>query len=252
MCKLSKVIKRVANLVGYDLKRKPKRDAYIPVEFSKIEREVFHYIFDNKLTLVSPQRLIATILASKYVLSNKIDGDFVECGVWRGGNALAAKMIFEAYDCEKKVYLFDTFSGMTEPTNSDLRIRDGVSAKEKIKWVNEVCYASLSDVKKNFEKARVDMNNVKFVVGDVSEALLVDKNLPKNISVLRLDTDWYESTLLEMKKLYPLLSTKGVLLIDDYGYWDEARKAIEHFFQNSDYERPYMQLTDQEGRSAIK
>ena len=252
MSKLSKLIKRVANLMGYDIKRTPKRDASIPVEFSKIERKVFHYIFDNKLTMVSPQRLIATILASKYVLNSKIDGDFVECGVWRGGNALAAKMIFEAYDCEKKVYLFDTFSGMTEPVNSDWRIRDGVSAKQKFEWVNEVCYASLHDVKKNFEKARVDMNTVKFVMGDVSETLLVDKNLPKNISVLRLDTDWYESTLIEMKQLYPLLSTKGVLLIDDYGYWDGARKAIEHFFQNSDYKRPFIQLTDQEGRSAIK
>ena len=252
MSKLSKVIKRVANLMGYDIKRTPQRDASIPVEFSKIERKVFHYIFDNKLTMVSTQRLIATILASKYVLNSKIDGDFVECGVWRGGNALAAKMIFEAYDCEKKVYLFDTFSGMTEPVNSDWRIRDGVSAKQKFEWVDEVCYASLHDVKKNFEKARVDMNTVKFVMGDVSETLLVDKNLPKNISVLRLDTDWYESTLIEMKQLYPLLSTKGVLLIDDYGYWDGARKAIEHFFQNSDYKRPFIQLTDQEGRSAIK
>ena len=252
MSKLSKVIKRVANLMGYDIKRTPQRDASIPVEFSKIERKVFHYIFDNKLTMVSPQRLIATILASKYVLNSKIDGDFVECGVWRGGNALAAKMIFEAYDCEKKVYLFDAFSGMTEPVNSDWRIRDGVSAKQKFEWVDEVCYASLHDVKKNFEKARVDMNTVKFVMGDVSETLLVDKNLPKNISVLRLDTDWYESTLIEMKQLYPLLSTKGVLLIDDYGYWDGARKAIEHFFQNSDYKRPFIQLTDQEGRSAIK
>jgi len=252
MSKLSKLVRHVANRMGYEIKRKPKRDDSVPVEFSKIEREVFHYIFDNKLTMVSPQRLIATILASKYVVDSEINGDFVECGVWRGGNSLAAKMIFEAYGCEKTVYLFDTFSGMTQPADSDWRIRGGASAKQEFEEIDYWCYATLDDVKKNFEKAHVNMNGVKFVVGDVSETLLIDENLPKNISVLRLDTDWYESTLIEMEKLYPLLSTKGVLLIDDYGYWDGARKAIEHFFQNPAHKRPFIQLTDREGRSAIK
>jgi hypothetical protein len=222
----------------------------LPVEFSEADRAIFNYIWSHRLTMVTRERLIATIMACKYALM--LDGDFVECGVWRGGNALAAKMIFEHYRSDKTVWLFDTFSGMTQPTELD-RTAKGEPALDKFETSqrgdhNDWCYASLEDVDANFREAGVDLTNVCFIKGDVLETLK-DK-LPERISVLRLDTDWYESTKAELKALYPRLVIGGVLLIDDYGHWAGARRAVEEYFETVD--RPLLHYTDQTGRAGVK
>ncbi len=74
--------------------------------------------------------------------------------------------------------------------------------------------------------------------------------MPDKISVLRLDTDWYESTKRELEVLWPRLVKGGVLLIDDYGHWQGARKAVDEFFIGSD--RPFFSYTDYTGRIAVK
>ena len=233
-------------------------DHEVPVEFDQRDVEIFRYVLDKKLTMVPPQRLIATIQACQYVVRNNIDGDFVECGVWRGGNALAAKLIFEARRSKKRVILFDTFAGMTEPLDWDKTCWENKSPKREFlenqrDGYNEWCYASLEEVAQNFKDARVDLKDVTFVKGDVLKTLSVSENLPCRIAVLRLDTDWYESTRKEMEVLYPLLSGGGVLLIDDYGHWDGSRKAIEEFFEcNSVHRKPLLQYTDYAGRMGVK
>lgn len=88
--------------------------------------------------------------------------------------------------------------------------------------------------------AGVDLANVRFVVGDVMETLGNPANLPKEIAVCRLDTDWYESSKLEMRILYPLLATNGVLLIDDYDRWAGQRKVIDEYFQEVDAPKPIL------------
>ena len=60
--------------------------------------------------------------------------------------------------------------------------------------------------------------------------LALKKNIPKKISLLRLDTDWYESTKIELEILYPLLQKGGILIIDDYGHWGGSKKAVDEFF----------------------
>ena len=65
------------------------------------------------------------------------------------------------------------------------------------------------------------------------ETLNIPSNLPESISVLRLDTDWYESTRKELQILYPRLGVGGVLIIDDYGYWDGCRKAVHEYFASN-------------------
>jgi hypothetical protein len=225
-------------------------DPDLPVEFTDRDRENFNYIWSHRLTMVAAERLIATIMACKHALL--LDGDFVECGVWRGGNALAAKMVFEHYGSDKRVWLFDTFGGMTEPSDMD-RTANGEPAIDKFLASqridrNEWCYASLEDVAANFREAGVDLAGVRFVEGDVLETLKLD--LPERISVLRLDTDWYESTKAELEALYPNLIVGGVLLIDDYGHWDGARRAVEEYFAK--VARPLLHYTDETGRSGVK
>lgn len=202
-----------------------------PIEFTRRDCEIVNYVFLNGLSMTSPERLYATIQAAKHAVIAEIAGDFVECGVWRGGNALAAKMIFEEFGSNKRVYLFDTFAGMTQPTDRDVEAstmtlaRPIYEASQKQDY-NSWCYASLRDVEQSFRQAGVSMRDVHFVQGDVCVTLDNPAYLPEKISVLRLDTDWYESTAKELAVLYPRLSERGVLLIDDYGHWAGARQAV--------------------------
>ena len=242
---------------NYFCQRQKKTNFLMPVEFEKRDIKIFDYVINNQLTMVSEERLIATIQACKYAILNEIPGDFVECGVWRGGNSIAAKLLFEAYGSNKKVILMDTFAGMTEPTELDETTRHKTPAKmrfqkEQKESHNGWCYASLEEVKENFTKASAGPVGVEYIVGDITETLLTTKGLPSEISILRLDTDWYESTKFEMEVLYPLLSSGGVLIVDDYGHWNGARKAIDEYFDNNPAKRPLLQYTDYTGRMGIK
>ena len=248
-------VNKILNGFGFEIKRKSK--GLYPVEFSERDIEIINYIKKNRLTMVSVERLIATVKACKYSIVSGIKGDFVECGVWRGGCSLAAKLTFEAYKSNKKVYLYDTFLGMTEPNIKDEHIRDKNYAfdqysKSSRSNHNDWCYSSLDEVKNNFIKANVDLKGVKFVAGDVRKTLNNKNHLPKNICALRLDTDFYDSTKKEMEVLYPLLEKGGVLLIDDYGTWKGSKLAIDEYFENNSIIKPLLNYTDYSGRSGIK
>ena len=128
---------------------------------------------------------------------------------------------------------FDTFAGMTAPTINDVNFRGEVAqakfdASQRADH-NEWCYAPLEEVRANFEKAALLSDRVRFVKGDVALTLADSGNLPAAIAVLRLDTDWYESTKAELEVLYPRLAAGGILIIDDYGHWGGARKAVDEY-----------------------
>ena len=254
---IKKIINKSLNMFGYEIKKTTKDSIHnSPVELNKAECEIINYIMSNKLTMVSYERLWTTVMTCKYVLDNGIDGDFVECGVWRGGNAIAAAEVFKLYKSDKKVWLFDTFQGMTAPTDIDVRLLDGESAKYKFnknknKNHNKWCYASLKDVRNNFAKRNLT-SNVFFIQGDVNQTLNSDITEQLNkISVLRLDTDWYESTKKEIEVLYPKLSFGGCLIIDDYGHWSGSKKAIDEYFEKYK-KRPFLQYIDYTGRVGVK
>ena len=71
---------------------------------------------------------------------------------------------------------------------------------------------------------------MKFIKGDVRKTLLDENNLPDSISILRLDTDFYDSTLIELELLYPRLTPGGYLIVDDYGHWRGSRHAVNEYF----------------------
>ena len=247
---------RLVRITGYELVRRTDDYHNLAVELSDEELDILRYVINENLTMTSPQRLIATLKACKYAVENDIAGDFVECGVWRGGNGILAKRVFERFGSKKSVYMFDTFAGMTEPTAEDVAAGSKKAAIETYKDLqkdthNAWCFASIEDVRRNCEKAGVDMAGVHLIKGDVCETLDIEDNLPERISILRLDTDWYESTKKELEVLYPRLVKNGALIIDDYGYWEGARGAVEEYFDTLDY-KPLLNVTDYTGRAAIK
>ena len=228
----------------------------IAVELDTEEVKLISYVLENNFTMTSVARLVNTLKACKYVVQNNIPGDFVECGVWRGGHGILAKKIFERMGSSKKVWMFDTFEGMAEPTEYDVNAKTKEKALIKYQGKNkgthvDWCYASLEDVKKCCQVSGIDINSINFIKGDVCNTLNDPANRPDNIAVLRLDTDWYKSTKAELEWLYPNLSNSGVLIIDDYGHWQGSRKAVDEYFANSEY-KPLFNVVDYTGRSAIK
>ncbi|WP_417067886.1 TylF/MycF/NovP-related O-methyltransferase [Niveibacterium terrae] len=257
---IKNTIRKLLNTAGYDLVKIPPNtppgaSSPFPVELDREETELLASLKANRLTMTSFERLWATLMACKHVIDNNIPGDFVECGVWRGGNALLAAATFKRHGSDRKVYLFDTFEGMTEPTEADREYRGDyartlLEATER-KGDSIWCIASLEDVRENFRKAGLLDDNVVFVKGDVCETLELSSNIPKQISVLRLDTDWYESTRKELEILYPRLSIGGSLMIDDYGHWAGSRQATDEYFADK-HHHPFLQCIDYTGRSGIK
>lgn len=251
---LTRLIQSAFNQLGYELRKNPKTQ--MPVELTGEERAIVDYVMSNKLTMVSYERLWTTLMACKYAIEQKIDGDFVECGVWRGGNAMVAAELFKLHGVAKKVWLFDTFKGMTAPTDADVQAAGGKSAQQQFTAEqrdthNGWCYASLGDVRNSFEKKGLMSDQVVFVEGDVCQTLGDPAHVPDQICVLRLDTDWYESTRKELEVLYPRLTRGGCLIIDDYGYWAGSKKATDEYFATHG-NRPFLQYTDVTGRVAVK
>ncbi len=251
---LKKSIRAGLQTLGFDLRRQPTSLRF-PVEFSDVEKKAFDYVRAHHLSMVSDERLFATILACKHVIEQEIPGDFVECGVFRGGNAILAKMMFDAYGVDRKVWLFDTFLGMTEPLDVDVDSSSGAPAIEHYEKMkrgghNDWVYCPLDQVQANFANARLLDEKVIFVQGDVLTTL-DSEPLPTAIAVLRLDTDWYESTKKELEVLYPRVTTGGALLIDDYGHFQGAQKATDEYFTGV-LSRPLLNYTDYTGRIGVK
>jgi len=244
----------ILSIFGLKMIRKTDSIRQFPVEISEADKAIFHYVRANRLSTSSDERLYATIMACRHVVEHGIDGDFVECGVWRGGNSVIAAGVFTAMKTDRSAWLFDTFAGMTAPTEADVNFRgevaEGKFRASQRSGYNDWCYAPLEEVTANFKKVGLLSDRIKFIKGDVTQTLADSGRLPERISVLRLDTDWYESTKAELEVLYPRLSTGGILIIDDYGHWGAARKAVDEYF--AQHARPFLQYIDHTARIAVK
>ncbi|HEX5257684.1 MAG TPA: TylF/MycF/NovP-related O-methyltransferase [Sphingomicrobium sp.] len=213
-------------------------------------RRIYHRV--APYTMTSPERIAAVCDAIRYVVDANIPGAYVECGVWRGGSSMAAALtLIEAGDRARELRLFDTFEGMTTPSAHDVRASDNSHAGRLLKGSKKSekiwCRASIDDVMANMASTGYPADKIVLCRGMVEETL--PSQAPERIAVLRLDTDWYESTKHELETLYPRLSPGGVLIIDDYGYWAGARKAVDDYFA----ERPILlNRVDRTGRIAVK
>ncbi len=212
------------------------------------------YIEIKPYTMTSMLKCYALYKAVKYIVKAEIPGDFVECGVWKGGSAiLIARVLRDLGVTDRKIYMYDTYSGMVKPSLHDKTVESSRKNPVKIwqsaqkKAHNEWCLASFEEVQENIRVAGYDVDNFILIKGTVEET--IPQNIPQKIALLRLDTDWYESTRHELSHLYPLLEKAGILIIDDYGYWAGQRKAVDEYFNKIPF---LLHRIDKGGRIGVK
>jgi hypothetical protein len=205
-------------------------------------------------TMTSRERLVGAMRATQYIAANKIPGDIVECGVWRGGSMMAIAMtLVRTGDRMRHLHLYDTFAGMTAPTavDEDARGRAASTLLARApakRYSNMWCIAGLDDVQNNMRRTGYPEDRVSYLVGPVEQT--IPANAPDRIAMLRLDTDWYESTRHELEHLYPRVVRGGILIIDDYGHWQGARRAVDEYFDK--HGPVFLHRLDYTGRLAVK
>jgi O-methyltransferase len=233
---IKRAILRLFRLFGYvpvrvdvaSIEPPPPRD--VPSDFTDADEVSYRAV--EPYTMSSPERVYALIASTRHIVETGVPGAFVECGVWKGGSMMAvAHTLVDLGVGDRDLYLFDTFSGMTEPSDEDKLHETGSSAADVLATQDRDsrlwAVSPLDEVKANMERTGYDTAHVHFVEGPVEET--VPAEAPEQIALLRLDTDWYRSTKHELVHLYPRLSPGGILIVDDYGHWSGARQAVDEY-----------------------
>jgi O-methyltransferase len=198
------------------------------------------YELARPYTMTSAERMYALWEATRYVLRRDIPGALVECGVWRGGSAMLMADVLRGSG--RELWLYDTFLGMPDPAKGDLDFR---GEPPDLSDDLVIAVASLEEVVRNL----LFYEPVIYVEGRVEET--IPARAPDQIALLRLDTDWEASTRHELEHLYDRLSRGGVLLVDDYGHWRGARRAVDQFFAPRN-DAPLLTRVDYTGRIAVR
>jgi O-methyltransferase len=246
------LLKKIVRKLGFGNRPNQANEFYsadIPASLIEIYNKIKPY------TMTSAERVFALCEAVKYIHDKNIEGDIVECGVWKGGSMMAvAETLLSVNESSRNLYLFDTFEGMVPPTDQDVDIT-GVAAEslleqsDKMKDDSVWCCASLEIVKNVLNSVGYPSEKIYFVKGMVEYT--IPSHAPNKIALLRLDTDWYESTKHEMEYLFPRLAKGGVLIIDDYGHWKGARKAVDEYLEKNKI-KILLNRIDYTGRIAVK
>ena len=218
---------------GYILKKKDYLDKFqsipsIDIEQKKIISKASKYSMTGKI------RQHALINLLNYIFKKKVKGDLVECCTWLGGNLIIFDMLKKKYKSKKSIFGYDTFYGMPKPIYKD-KDNQGKDFSNTYEDINKRYYSSkrfnLMKVKQILKKNKVDLKKTKLIPGRIEQTLKIKKNQPKQISLIRLDTDWYQSTKSSLDKLFPLLSKGGILIIDDYGWNAGCKNATDEYFK---------------------
>jgi len=177
-------------------------------------------------TMTPPQATEVLTEAVREVVVNRIAGVIVECGVWRGGSMMAVALTLMEIRKRRDLFLFDTFSGMPEPSK-----KDGQGAHDQFLAEGDWCLATLPEVRNNLRLTGYPERRIHYVVGPVEKT--IPKAAPDSIALLRLDTDWYTSIRHELEYLFPRLSPGGILIIDDYFFWPGCKTAVDEYFNGT-------------------
>lgn len=253
---LTRKLRGAMHAMGFDVVRHRAADAAlgkVPSDLGERTRRIWAEV--RPFTMTSPERVDALVGAVEYLVGNGIEGAFVECGVWKGGSAMAmALTLRELGEPGRDLHLFDTFEGMVPPTEADVAATGEPAAaalarrkpgEEGSIW----CRAGLDEVRSNMASTGHPAERLHFVRGRVEETLPAEA--PETIALLRLDTDWYESTRHELTHLFPRLVPGGVLIVDDYGHWMGQRRAVDEYVAATGV-RLLLTRVDGAGRMAVK
>ena len=174
-------------------------------------------------TMVGIKRLNNIQYCVEDVIKNKVDGDFIETGVWRGGSTILMRAILKSYaTTDRFVWVADSFEGLPKPDESKYPADKGDTYH-----TYDALKVSVEDVKNNFTKYGLLDDQVRFLKGWFKDTL---PNAPiEKLSVLRLDGDMYESTMDALVNLYPKLSVGGYIIIDDYLWIPACRQAVTDY-----------------------
>lgn len=172
-------------------------------------------------TMVDRVRLRNLHNLARYVVSNGVPGDVVECGTWNGGSAaVTARAIGEVH---RPFWLYDSFVGM--PVPGDL---DGEAAKQ---WAGK-CVGSPERVREILSVAGQPADLIRVKKGWFLDTFA--EPLPECIAYLHIDADWFESVKLALDTFYDRVSDGGVIILDDFGYWEGCREAFYDFCRRRD------------------
>lgn len=195
-------------------------------------------ILSNNCSMVSRERLINLYKhCEKFINTNY---SFVECGVAKGGClALMANIGGD----NNIIYGFDSFEGMPAITDKDISDYNKSDIFNGYGKPGDNLSGGIENVYKTFQGLNIDMKNVRLIKGYFNETLNINENIDciEEIGVLRLDGDWYDSTLICLEKLYHKVVLGGVIIIDDYGHWVGAKRATDDFRKKHNILSPLLQ-----------
>ncbi|MDO8431599.1 MAG: TylF/MycF/NovP-related O-methyltransferase [Candidatus Binatus sp.] len=186
-------------------------------------------------TMVSFHRLASLWAQVRYLDRYSLAGSMVECGVWKGGAAglMALAHLHDRSRADRDLHLFDSWEGLPEPRAE----RDGQRALDyasghasgALKPIGQ-CVSSMQEVSDLLEsKIGYPRDLLHYHKGWFQETLAAGGASLGEISLLRLDGDWYDSTKICLEELYPRVTKHGVVVIDDYGHWAGCRTAVDEF-----------------------
>ena len=248
---MKKLLLNIINSLGYELVK--RKHYHITTDME----QDFLGFYDQcrPYTMTSVERMYSVYKAVEYLNKNKINGDIVECGVWKGGSSMMAAMTLSHFDDTGRfVYMYDTYEGMSKPGEFDKNLSHKDASQEYQETlmddgISGWCYSAFDEVKTNMARTGYPQDKIFLIKGKVEDT--IPGKIPVNIALLRLDTDWYESTLHNLEHLFPRLVPGGILILDDYGHWLGARKAADEYFAKAGI-YPFLSRIDYTGRIYFK
>lgn len=174
---------------------------------------------------------------SQFVEKNKVEGAFVECGVWRGGCSAVMAYVAQKAKSNRKMWLFDSFEGLPEPTAKDGNRAQKYASNRVTGKLSTIgmCVSPLEILERLFfSELNINRKNVIIEKGWFQDTLPKAKERIGHIAILRLDGDWYESTKCCLNNLYDNVVSGGFIIIDDYRRWEGCRLAVDEFLRKRD------------------
>ncbi|MCP6726798.1 MAG: TylF/MycF family methyltransferase [Patescibacteria group bacterium] len=232
---LKGLIERNRMVHQLSLKVRLVQKALLRYHFSIEKLRLFLQVFPY--TMIGFERLFNVYDLSEKVEEEKLEGAFVECGVWKGGAVAVMAYVTEKAGSKRHTWLFDSFEGLPEPTIKDGERAQTYSAGNKSGTLVSVgrCVGPLEYAQELFfDVLHLPKESIHMEKGWFQDTLQKAKSRVGSIAILRMDADWYESTKCILENLYDNVVPKGYIIIDDYNHWEGCKKAVDEFLLKRD------------------